>query len=268
MAIMSELDMERRETEREITLFDSMEESSSMPQTKNTVCTEELPSATAAQPAAEQTEEEKKRAHEEAEAKRKAEWEAKKKARDDEIMFAWEEAIDVTDDQLMEISVKRLGDMTERLTRHNMKLCVTEYIQTLCYENMKVARHAMHPSKSMINCFKYINRKALEYLKQMQEDTGEKPIDGVIGGDVPDELCYQWAEEYFMDLNAKEDKTEEDAEFVPNPYRSSTPARTKKKEPKKKAEPKKADPAPADAAGQFQLTFESAQQSLLQESIA
>ena len=145
----------------------------------------------------------KKQAHEDSEAQRRAKWEAEKKARDEEIQFAWEEAVCVSDEQLMANSVKRLGDMTERLTRRNMKICVTESIQTLCYEDLGFARLVMHPRKSMVNCFKYINRKALDYLKQEMKDNGEKTTGvSAIGGDVPDELCYQWAEEYFRDLNA------------------------------------------------------------------
>lgn len=221
-----------------------------------------------ASPASTDTEEAKKRAHEESEAKRKAEWEQKKKEREEKILMDWEKAVDVTDDQLSEISVKRLGDMTERLTRRNMKLCVTEYVQTLCYENMELARNAMHPAKSMINCFKYINRKALEYLKQQQEDTGEKAIDGVIGGDVPDDLCYQWAQEYFMNLDVQEDKTDEDKEFVPKPYHSSTTSRAKKKEVKKeetpkKDSPKKAEPVSSEMEGQVQLSFDGDPQMTL-----
>lgn len=167
----------------------------------------------------------------------------------------------------MENSVKRLGDMTERLTRRNMKICVTESIQTLCYEDLGFARLVMHPRKSMINCFKYINRKALDYLKQEMKDNGEKPTgDGAIIGDVPDELCYQWAEEYFRDLNAPEDKTDADKEFVPKPY-SATSAKTKKKEPKKKAEPpKKEKPVPKSPETE-QEEYEG-QQTLFEEVAA
>ena len=97
---------------------------------------------------------EKRRVHEESEAQRRAQWESEKKKRDDEVQFAWEEAVCVSDDELQKNSVKRLGDMTERLTRRNMKICVTESIQTLCYEDLSFARLVMHPRKSMINCFK------------------------------------------------------------------------------------------------------------------
>ena len=75
----------------------------------------------------EPTEDEKRRAHEEAEAKRKAEWEAKKRAREEAEQAAWENAVAMDDNQLLQASVKRLGDDAERVTRRNMKQCVTEY---------------------------------------------------------------------------------------------------------------------------------------------
>lgn len=214
-----------------------------------------------------QSDEAKRQAHEDAEAKRRAQWEAEKKAREEAIQFAWEEAVCVSDQELMANSVKRLGDMTERLTRRNMKICVTESIQTLCYEDLGFARLVMHPRKSMINCFKYINRKALEYLKQEMKDNGEKTTGvSAIGGDVPDELCYQWAEEYFRDLNAPEDKNDADKEFTPKPY-SGTPSKAKKKEPKKKAEPpKKKKPAPKPPVTEPEE--DEGQQSLFEEVAA
>lgn len=147
-------------------------------------------------------EEEKRRAHEEAETKRKAEWEAKQQKKAAALQAEWEQAIAVDDDRLLALSVKRLGDATERLTRRNMKLCVTEYVQTLCYEDKAFAKLVMHPRKNMMNCFRFINRKAQEYLEQEMKDNDEKPVDGRFGGDVPDGMCYQWAEEYFRDLDA------------------------------------------------------------------
>ncbi len=273
MSVMSEISLTMNETDREISLFDNTGETSPTIQTTEAVAASQTTTTASptAQPASapEQTEDEKRRAHEEAEAKRKAEWEAKKKARDEEILLEWEEALDVTAEQLTEKSLKRIGDMTERLTRRNMKECVKEHLQMLCYENEKLARNAVHPKKSMINCFKYINRKALEYLKQFQKDSGEEPIGNVIGGDVPDDLCYQWAEEYFMDLNVEEDKTEEDKDFVPQPYRgASTTRSTKKKESKKKPAPKKAESAKKEDDNQMQITLEAFQQANSQEEAA
>ena len=78
------------------------------------------------------------------------------------------------------------------------------------------------------------------------------------GGDVPDDICYQWAEEYFRDLNAKEDRTDEDKEFVPKPYRSSSPATSKKKADQKKTQPAKQDKAKeTEKPTHTQMTLES-----------
>ena len=192
----------------------------------------------------EPTEKEKRRAHEEAEAKRKAEWEAKKRAKEEAEQAAWENAVAMDDDQLLQASVKRLGDDAERVTRRNMKQCVTEYIQTHCYEDMDFARQVMHPRKSMIRCFRYINRKAKEFVKQEMEDNDEKPTGDGYGCDVPDDLCYQWAVEYFMDMEAPEDKTEEDKEFVPKPYTGKAAPKSRKKTEKKKTAAKKEEPKP------------------------
>ena len=204
-----------------------------------------------AQPApAEQSEDEKHKAHEAAEAKRKAEWEAKQAAKKEaeRLQLARVDAMD--DDEVMMASMKRVSEATERLTRRNMKECVSEFVQTRCLEDPAFARMVMHPQKSMIHCLWYINRKAREYIEQEMKDNGEEPRNapgGIYGGDVPDELCYQWAEEYFRDPNAEEDHRDEE-KFVPKPYygsggKKSTPKAKKEKDPPKKA------PAPQKPQG-------------------
>ena len=75
-------------------------------------------------------EDEKRRAHEEAEAKRKAEWEAKqahKKLREQQEL---DRLAAMSDDDVMQASMNRVSQDTERLTRRNMKLCVMEDVQT------------------------------------------------------------------------------------------------------------------------------------------
>ena len=209
-----------------------------------------------AKKSAEESEAQKRKAHEEAEAKRKAEWEARKKAREEEELFAWESAVALEDDALVAASMKRLGDDAERLTRRNMKQCVTEYVQTLCLEDLDFARQAMHPRKTMIRCFRYINRKARDFVKQEMKDNDEKPVNGIYGCDVPDDLCYQWAKEYFWDMDAEEDKENEE-KFVPKPYTCKAAPKSKKKAEKKKPEPKKSDDkeqkASKDTDGQMDL---------------
>ena len=185
-----------------------------------------------------ESENKKRKEHEEAEAKRKAEWEARRKAKEEAELFAWENALAMDDDALVAASMKRVGDDAERLTRRNMKQCVTEMVQTYCLEDPDFARQVMHPRKNMIRCFRYINRKAKAFIEQEMKDNDEKPVNGIYGSDVPDDLCYQWAREYFMDMDAEEDK-ENDEKFVSRPYTGKSVSKPKKKPEKKKAEPKK-----------------------------
>jgi len=206
-------------------------------------------------PPEEDNEEQKRKEHEEAEAKRKAEWEAKKQAKEEEILFAWENATALDDEALAAASSKRVGDDSERLTRRNMKQCVTEMIQIFCHEDLDLARQVMHPRKNMVNCFRYITRKAKEFVLQEMKDNDIKPDREGYGSDVPDDLCYQWAKEYFFDMEAPEDKDPNEEQFVPKPYvGKTTTSKAKKKTEKKKPEPKKVDaPKPAPTASEGQL---------------
>jgi len=60
----------------------------------------------------------------------------------------------------------------------------------------------------MLHCIQYIFRQAQDYLRKELEADGIKH-NGTYGGDVPDDLCYQWAEDYFRDPDAKEDQEPE-----------------------------------------------------------
>lgn len=213
-----------------------------------------------AQPAVDKAaaEDAKRKAHEEAEAKRKAEWEAKQaqKKADELLQLAKLDAM--SNEELMAASTQRVGTDIEKLTRRNMKECVAEHIQTLCLDDLAFARKVMHPRKSMIHCIWYINRKAREFIEQEMKDNDFPKENGVYGGDVPDDLCYQWAVDYFNDPDAKEDQ-EEDEKFVPRPYCGASTASTKKSAAKGKAKKdvkKKDDPKPtpkAESEGQISL---------------
>lgn len=232
----------------------------------------ELPPAVPAQPADDKTdkaaadEDAKRKAHEEAEAKRKAKWEAKQEQKKEAERLALAKLEGMSDDEVLAASVKRVGDDTEKLTRRNMKECVAEHIQTLCLDNPDFARKVLHPRKSMIHCIWYINRKAKEFIEQEMKNNDIKPENGIYGGDVPDDLCYQWAVDYFNDPNAKEDEEKEE-KFVAQPYRSTGTASSKKsasskgkskgKDAKKKdedtAKPKAKEKAKGDSEGQMSL---------------
>ena len=96
-----------------------------------------------------------------------------------------------------------------------MKEMVCEHIQAMCATDAAFARKVMHPRKSMIRCFQYINRKARAYAEQEMKDNGIER-QGIYGCDVPDGLCYQWAVDYFNDADAAEDKEGEE-KFIPKP---------------------------------------------------
>ena len=207
-------------------------------------------------------EDEKKKAHEEAEAKRKAEFDARqaaKKAAEQEQLAKLEA---MSPEELTTASMQRVSADTEKLTRRNMKECVAEHIQTMCLSDPVFARKVMHPRKSMIRCFQYISRKAWDYVQDEMKANGIQAGPGQqgYGCDVPDDLCYQWAVDYFNDPDAKEDHEDEE-KFVPKPYYGGTSKSKsgkaakgkadkkagKAEKPRPKEEPKKS----AEPAGQF-----------------
>ena len=152
---------------------------------------------------------------------------------------------------VMQASMNRVSQDTERLTRRNMKtLASWRTCRPSVWPTPPLPVFVMNPKKKMVNCFHYINRKAREYLEQEMKDNDEKPMGGGFGGDVPDELCYQWAREYFRDADAKED-AEPEEKFVLKPTMGKFPRRVRKKDKPKKAAPKPA-PKPAE---EEQLTF-------------
>lgn len=197
----------------------------------------------------------KRKAHEESEAKRKAEWEAKQLAKKQAEDAALQKINDMSDDDVIAASTKRISTDVERLTRRNMKECVAEHIQELARKDVIFARCTMHPRKNMINCFRYINRKAKEYIQQEMKDNDIKPDNGVYGGDVPDGVVYQWAEEYFNSTDAPEDKEKEE-KFVPKPYvgKASSKAPSKSKKTEKPAT-KEAKKNKESSSGYEQMSF-------------
>ena len=107
--------------------------------------------------------------------------------------------------ELLKAAAKRVSADTEKLTRRNMKESVSEFIQTKCIDDLDFARLTMHPRKSMIHCFQYISRKSWDYVQDELKANGVQPGPGqqAYGCDIPDDLCYQWAEDYFRDPDAR-----------------------------------------------------------------
>ena len=166
-------------------------------------------------------EEEKKRLeHEAAESQRKAEWESRQQAKKADEQEKLNRLASMSDEEVMMESMERVGKDTEKLTRRNMKECVSEFVQTKCLENPAFARSALHPKKNMIHCFQYINRKAREFAEEEMKNNSIKVEPGklfIYSSDIPDDLCYQWAEDYFSNPDLPEDQEDEE-KFEPRPY--------------------------------------------------
>ena len=133
------------------------------------------------------------------------------------------------DQDVTAFSVQRVSADTERITRRNMKDCVSEHIQALCRKNPEFARRVLHPRKTMAHCFRYIYRKAREFAEREMKDLGDSHENGVYGLDIPDGLCYQWAEAYFNDPDAPEDQDK------PKAVSKSASGSATKKAPEKKS---------------------------------
>lgn len=171
----------------------------------------------------------------------RAEWEAAQAKERASEQAQLDRVASMSPDDIAAFSVKRVSEDTERLTRRNMKDCVSEHIQSLCREDLEFARRVLHPRKNMANCFKYIYRQAKTFAEREMKDLGESHVNGVYGLDVPDGLCYQWAEAYFNDPDAPEDK-EKEGGVVSRPYcgGKAKAASEKKQAPKPKAKSKSA----------------------------
>ena len=92
---------------------------------------------------------EKRRRHEESEAKRKADWERQQQEKRAAEKAALAKIEQMSETELVKASMERMKKETERLTRRNLKECVSEYVQTLCLSDPAFARMVMHPRKSI-----------------------------------------------------------------------------------------------------------------------
>ena len=204
----------------------------------------------------------RKAEHEAAEAQRKAEYEARKAEKKKNEQLQLLKMQNLSDADVMAAAAQRASEDTEKITRRSLKECVSEYIQTLCFSDPAFARLTMHPRKNMINCFMYIQRKAQEYVQDEIKLSGIKPGPGmqIYSTDIPDDLCYKWAEDYFRDPTVQEDEEKEE-KFVPRPYISKNGSKTtvkksaEKKKPAEKKPAEKKPPEPQKPADDGQISF-------------
>ena len=121
--------------------------------------------------------------------------------------------------KVIELTSKKreaIGKITkdiEKITRHSMKIQVSEHIQERCEQDSEFALAVTNPKKSLANCFKYINNKAMDWIKEDAKARGEK-LSGSFGGDVPDDICFEWAIEYFQKTDLAEDEEKNKPKIV------------------------------------------------------
>lgn len=184
-----------------------------------------------------------RQAHEAAEAQRKAEWDAEQEKKKAAAQAALDKLTSMSDADAIKAAMEHVGAEAERLTRRNMREQVAEHIQAVCQRDPVFARRTMLPDKSMVHCYRYIYRMAKDYMEQEIKDTDPNPASGMYGGDVPDDVVFQWAQDYFDSDDVQEDKKGEE-KFVPRPYVSKS-GKTSKSKGKTGSKPKAAKPEPA-----------------------
>ncbi|HAQ39497.1 MAG TPA: hypothetical protein DCM73_00735 [Clostridiales bacterium] len=125
-------------------------------------------------------------------------------------------------------AIEKISEASEKITRRNMKIQVSEFIQVRCDSDPDFAALILNPKKNLVNCFKYINRMAMEWIKEDAKARGEE-LHGQIGGDVPDDIVFDWSIEYFQKTGLPED--EEKAKPVsPSPTQKSKDKKIDSKE--------------------------------------
>lgn len=203
------------------------------------------------------SEDAKRQAHEAAEVKRRAEWEAAQQKKRVEEQEQLDRLAAMSDKDIIAAAVHQVNADTDKMTNRSMKDSVSAHIQALCQADPAFARLTMHPRKSMLRCIQYIFRQARDYLEKEREANGIKTA-GAYGGDVPDGLCFQWAEDYFRDPDAKEDRSEDD-KFVERPYYGGSKTKAKSTT---KAKAKTESKAESTAASEAKSDAESAPKSV------
>lgn len=139
---------------------------------------------------------------------------------------------------------------------------VQAYLEQHASEDEVFAYKMRNPKKSIKNCIKFIAQKAMAYMEKHKE---EYEMENGYGGDVPDEICYGWANHYYDENDLEVDMTEEELKAKREKERKEreekwakekaerdAKAKTEKKEKaaaarKAKAEEKKAEKAKVQA---------------------
>lgn len=240
MGAVAELDMDLHQTDRE-DLPDTAEietnaqpDKASSPAQADTDTHPKKPVVRNSQSEKKDTSSEARKKHEEKEAKRKQKWEQEQAQKKAELENELEKIQQMSLDQAEKKAVEKLNTVIKHGLNAYMGSYVSEYLQFRCYEDADLVKKILHPQKNINNCIQYISEQAKKEIERSMKD-GELEISssGFYGDAVESITVFQWAEEYFNDLDCALDKSDEE-KFVPKPFRESKPAEPTKK-PKNKA---------------------------------
>lgn len=204
--------------------------------------------AKVASPQASKEEQEKQRRaeHEAKEAARKAEFEEKQRRKKEEKERARHAVSIMSDADALAAAIKMIEKEENKLRKEFdddpngvVEMAILQTLKAGCQCDADFARSILNPDKCFKNCFRYMGTQAYEMKKEaIQKQTRGGAQYATFG--FPPRLCYQWAMDYFNDLNAPEDKEPEE-KFKQQPYRPSM------KSPAKPTQPTQAKPKEENA---------------------
>lgn len=84
---------------------------------------------------------------------------------------------------------------------------VQAYLDKHASEDAAFAEKMRNPRKTIQNCIKFIAQQAQKYMEKHKE---EYEMERGLGGDIPDEICFGWANHYYDESGLEIDMTEEE----------------------------------------------------------
>lgn len=180
---------------------------------------------TSSQSDSEEEQEKQRRAeHEAKEAARKAEFDERQRRKQEEKAQARQAVLAMTDAEVIAAAVKKIEDYKKDFLKDFngdenggvMEIEVVKPLKAGCQCDTDFARLVMNPEKSLENCFRYMGTQAYNLKKEDIQKRIQSGASYAVFA-FPPNLCFQWAVNYFKDLEAAEDKEPEE-KFIPHHY--------------------------------------------------
>lgn len=184
----------------------------------------------------EEQEKQRRVEHEAKEAARKAEFEEKQRRKKEKKERARQAVRAMSDADVMAAAIKMIEEREKEIQKEFnddpngvIEMIILQALKAGSQCDADFARSIMNPDKCFANCIRYVGTQAYEKKK----DDIQKQIRGgaqYAAFSFPTKLYFQWATDYFNDLNAPEDKEPEE-KFKPQPYRPAMKSPAKPMQP-------------------------------------